>query len=80
MCKRAKDGGVDTDRPIFGGEHLGPQAWKLDAPVLPLLSQYFDSKVLERADVLMEQGQCLSKSLIHAKIEMALAPYLDVIS
>lgn len=49
-------------------------------PARPLLSQYFDSKVVERADVLMTQGQSLSKSLIHAQIETALSPYLDVIS
>jgi D-tagatose-1,6-bisphosphate aldolase subunit GatZ/KbaZ len=48
------------------------------SPVTPVLEQYFSCEVISRAIALQAQGLSISKSLIHAQIELALSPYLDV--
>ncbi|MDO6591903.1 tagatose-6-phosphate kinase [Loktanella sp. D2R18] len=51
-----------------------------DPPADPALMQYFSHDVIERAAVLQDRGLATAKSFVHAQIELALAPYLDVIS
>ncbi|WP_116135026.1 class II D-tagatose-bisphosphate aldolase non-catalytic subunit [Tropicimonas sp. IMCC34043] len=47
--------------------------------LLPMLAQYFPACVLTRADALRTCGLSRSAALIHANIEAAFAPYLDVL-
>lgn len=55
---------------------------RIDGQVLlrPMLAQYFSPEVLSRADALRTRGLGRSTALIHASIEAAFAPYLEVLS
>ena len=46
----------------------------------PLMAQYIDADWRAGAERLMDQGLAPSRAVIHARIEQALAPYLEVIS
>ena len=49
-----------------------------DAPIEPLVEQYFPQSEIDRAEALRTLGLGRAKSLIHARIETALSPYLEV--